>query len=376
MASLRDGVDAFVEASVCGLFDAGDRLADYLGGALSSVPGFGGAGYDPTLNDGVKNMACSGVPSPVPIGFPESPLTGGQCDAVYKITGFGDFGYDYDRPRGQTQFVDTFLAGPLSNPRVENRDNFVGWYITGGDPNTGVRSEVELTAVTSSLGKVQDGEFGELNVEREDGLPDNCGGPPGGGSPGGNGQIGYDGPDGNPVSVPVGIVFGNPVLTPDGRLLLPWEITGPGLDINGSFDFSTGGNAIGFGPPARPGDGCGPPVVPPEELPPPDEDEPEPEEKSPFRALVVTAVEIGDFIKATEHGQINGPSLFIPRLGTVSIRVKLGDQSAWLPDVSIKHPQQMVPIPEGFVGNAWAVQPISGVVFQVTPVEIERPPEE
>jgi hypothetical protein len=54
------------------------------------------------------------------------------------------------------------------------------------------------------------------------------------------------------------------------------------------------------------------------------------------------------------------------------MRIRIGAENAWLPDISIKHTRQLVIVPENFVANGYAAQPIAGVSFALYPVYLKN----
>ena len=127
--------------------------------------------------DGCPDADCSAqrfyyrdLPEP-----PDCPFEGGQCLTLYNVAGVGSHFSSYRGERRPRTFARQVIAGPISNPRIEESNNLVRWYIDGFNTETGEPETRELGAIGSSLGTVSDGAFESITIERRDGQPDDCG---------------------------------------------------------------------------------------------------------------------------------------------------------------------------------------------------------
>lgn len=385
MATLRGASRKLTQAAICGLLRAGDVPADFFNKSISKLPGFGP--YDPGINDAFKDMVCPEVPEPPPnINFPAPQFAGGQCPVQYDVT-FDVVCENTSFSTGEVQFeytcrVGRRLTGPIGNVILPgtlsgglsfNQTPEVLITHNGGQV-IGLSGSVLGTPPSRNNGNNQAvGPIVMSSIVRVDGLPDNCGSlptPPG--DPSYSTNLPYTDSDGIERNPPVTVVYLPPLIGGNGSLSFPIRIDGPNFSLNPAFDFGTGDT--NFNLPLGDGDGgcCEPGTEPPPNLPPPEAGE-EPEETRYFRALVVVSTGQTETTTATEISAGQGVSLFIPRLGTVSIRVRVGKgQFAFLPDIAIKHKRQLVVIPENFVGNGYAAQPIPGVSFELFPLYLKN----
>lgn len=364
LVTFREALEGLTRGAACGLLSSGQPARDYLESVTSSIPGL-------SLSSGLLNAGLTGIQGLVCGGslpiFPTAagaPFSGGQCvGAEYQITAT----MTLFRSNGNVRNPNfTITGGQLFEGPIESI------FIEGGNAptptvvhNNGQQSPLFSTTSNNTVGDLRD-----VVIVRPDGLPDDCGdrtAPPLTGPF--SAPVVYDDNNGDEVSTDFDVTIEPPIVDGGNNLIVPVLLGGVDVNLNGTLNVSTGDISFEFGAPG--GGDCCPPVGDIPELPDtPDEPE-EPNEEPPFVAVVVSSVAISPDVAATKVLVPGGPPLYIPRLGTISFRVKAGRGSAWMSDISIKHPSQIVPVPAPFVAVGWAVQAIPGVEFNVVAVPVD-----
>ena len=366
--------DAVVDAArgwICRNIDTADRRADYFGRATVSSNGIGipvGPASNAINDFGRYLYGCPADAGPYPpLAGPQFP--NGQCvGSRYNVAWVVDVVGTQAGPRPNNVNV----VGPVVgiSERVEGNVTILELTSEGGAVVTVVGN-----FSNSSAAATYDG-FRDVVVTPRLGDPDDCGGPPGPGSENfsNNQPITYDGPDGAPVTEPVDVTIGNPIILPDGTAVLPVTVTGPGWEVN--VNIPTDGREPTSGPSGgNPGaEGCCPSPAPVEPPPPTDEDPPEEDPNGPILGVIVTTTSPTPAPETTEKGLGSGPTLNIPRLGTVHFGISIGGVPAWMNVIDIKNKRCFVPVPGGLTAIAAEVNPVKGVVFDVK-VVYQRPPE-
>lgn len=374
MVGLREAISNIGRGFLCSALDATagvDRWIETARRAGTSVPPSDpqnraaqarALGCDPDFGGGQSSGGGGGAT------FEEGPIfTGGQCDVIY----WWSLKYSGQRADGTTfsdPDLDTPLYGPSrtiqgpvsSNPQIAD-DGL--WRITDGNGN-----DVSLRTANGVV------EPSVVNFELiiPSGAPDNCGDlpqPPVG--PSGSGDITYDGPDGNPVTEPYDIVGGSPIIDVDGNLIFPFEICLVSICFDFDVNLSTGDISFNFG--GNPGDSpCCPSV---DEDPPETEDEddpPEPEDETRYVGVITKASENGEYIRATELGDLDQNSLFVPRIGVVRFLVEVGGRRSYSVDYPIKQVSQFTSYDGPGEVYDWRVLGGEGFDFEVHGVAIKQ----
>lgn len=304
-----------------------------------------------------------------PITFPDDPgFTGGQCDTLY----LARVQVTTDNPNATPIDREQEFSGPLFGLKVDDLGNGVtDVYVEHGLDSDGNRGR---TTIISGGFQVESSNF--TNLGRVDGLPDDCGDPPGGGGTPDDVEVCYDTPDGTEVCVRVPIGGGPPTVRPDGGLNVPVRFDFPDGPI--TVDLPIGGGE----PIIKPGGGtpgaspCCPPFSPDSPEPPPNQDDPPPPDgEEQFIGLIVKIETVGARRAATELDG-GGISLFIPRAAVISIAIDIGGRRTWTADVNIRKRNQYVPVPSPGVGYTWAIYNEPGFTTTVTPVLVEVPANE
>ena len=122
---------------------------------------------------GYLNNVCSDKGNPP---APTSPFVGGQCETQYEVNVTFDFFPQFSStPQTQTQNIGVFVQGPIADlvgVLISNDEVIRTTLVREGFPDS-------LLSDTSpaGIGSIIDGTI-QYSVEREDGLPDNCGDTP------------------------------------------------------------------------------------------------------------------------------------------------------------------------------------------------------
>jgi hypothetical protein len=208
---------------------------------------------------------------------------------------------------------------------------------------------------------------GTIQLTRVDGQPDTCGNPdvppPPPFPPGGDTfdiDVTYQDNDGDIVDIDGDVTIYAPIIAP----IIPVTVYAPvtvdlgGVTFDGSLEFSPEFK-FNFGTP--PGDdstgGGAPPSIPE----PPDSDPDQPEDDSNVRLLgVVVRSQQSGRILQTEIAQVDGPTLYVPRIANVYFRVRSAGVSSWLGPYDVKTSNAWVPVPENTFAVGTAVDWESG----------------
>jgi hypothetical protein len=232
------------------------------------------------------------------------------------------------------------------------------WYIPLSGP-TGVDE-----AFHSSCGPAR--RIIEWEVTREDGLPDDCGGP--GRPPGYNGPLTYRDPTGVERTEDVDIELDDPYINEDGKPIIPFVFIDPDLTIRPELE-------LDFEPEISLGGGdnsCGndyDPDFPP--LPPGPEDPEPPDDNRRFTAIVTVATKTTSLQTATEFSGGTTPTIYLPRLGSVVFAVAIGEQAAWTKPTDLEVLRQFTPVPGGGAAFDYNVKPALVFSIQAFPVYLD-----
>lgn len=367
--------DAVIDAArgwVCRNIDTADRRADYFGRATISGNGIGipiGPASNAINDFGRYLYGCPASAGPYP-PLADAQFTGGQCVGDrYRITA------SFTRflaGGNQTEVIDA-VGGQLYEGPIEEL------FLLNGNDDVNVRHNFGQVSdfLSGNPGSFTVGNIRDVSVENVDNPADDCGSLP---NPGGenstnNQPITYDGPDGNPVTEPVDVTIRNPIILPDGTAVLPVTVTGPGWEVN--VNIPTNGDEPTAAPSgAEPGaEGCCPSPAPVDEPPPADEDPPEEDPEGPIMGVIVTTTSATPAPDTTEKGLGSGPTLNIPRLGTVHFGVSVGGVRSWMNVIDIKNKRCFIPVPGGLTAISAEVNAVKGVTFDVKKVYQRQPVE-
>lgn len=370
-----------------------------------NLPPIGAVGLAGEIAEGLWGAFCQGPFPPAP-GSPTTqppPFSGGQCEGVnYRIT------YSYE---AWTTFTQPSRITPPQSPRL------------GVGPVRGFRLEqprtingVEGFGRIVFLGGAGDATWHQASsnsalrapmisaIARADGLPDECGDPPG-----------IPGPPVPPPSYPGPLPPETRPVTPDGEqpggdFIFSPEVGDVYVDVDGSLNIPVNVNVGGpqFGPVNVPvniklpdfeptfsptiivgGGGGGPGGTDPQpqppqkpccEIPPPrlprlptgaEEETEEPDDDEPGERVlgVVVAVAPVGPNRATEiMNDEGGPNIFAPRCGVVQFSIAFPETLAWSVDYPVKSRRQYIPAPPDVRVTGAVFLPDPGFAGEVFPV--------
>lgn len=332
-----------------------------------------------------------GLPRPpqptVPI-----PFNGGQCAGTqYRI----NHSVTFER-NGQADITFNGLIdvwGPVSAGVLFNTASQAGVKFTGATSGTNATRR-EYIGVSSSVaaGFPKAKSYTVTSIIPLNGGADNCGNLPNGRpyQPGDNtvtDSVTYVNNNNTTVTIPVDITFGYAFEAPDLSLNFPVSLTfsaNPELNVNGTFNFSTGEfTAPASGTPASPS-GCVPgkdaykpgpglPPVPPS-VPgspePPPSTNPEAEKQKVIKAAMVTTSVLDG--NETVIFQSDNPDIYAPAVGYVQFLIQVGNSIAWTNDIPVKSLRAFIPCP--WEAGAISVKgtPRYGNEFRVDPVYVSE----
>lgn len=370
MAGIREAVGSRVKNFVCSALSAGEAAGGWLGdvsrggsiggGIVEQISQAGSAALacDPDTGGGASGGAGVGASFGDGEGTPP-----GQCPGVpYRIEGVAELLNSNDAVFRTLGYV-TVRTGPLprfnltataNNILVEDDEGTILANL-GNRPSGVARLRWRNGYPTITRNDGSAGEQCDLAGE-----PDN--------RPKADDTITYDGPDGPVEDEPVTIIGDPPIIGPGGGLFFPVEVCFAAFCLDVNFNLSTGDIDFNFG--GEPGaSACCPqvePVIDPVQ--PTEDDPPDVDDPLPIAGVMVVATSISSNVHATEYGNTDGPSLFVPRLGVIRFAIQVGGIAGWTADYPLKQRKQWVAAPEGVVTYDWDVIEESGVLIDVTPV--------
>lgn len=329
---------------------------------------------------------------PLPSGFsPQPAFTGGQCTTgqLYTVN------------------VTVVTKNPAqTNPPSTSNQQFIKGAVVGIDhrfvgdqlqvdliSQSGARRDRLVTvpnAVSNQISFVS----GTINsITRDGGAADNCGNvapsvPPY--VPGNNvvnTNVTYNDNSNNSVTIPVALAFGYASLNIAGNVIIPVNASfsaNPVLNANFNLNFNTGDVQPDITNPNAPiPSPCSDPggFVPDPSIPPPPASIPDAPPIPPtadlrvnrerlLKACIVTT----SFVDGNESVifQADNPDLYIPSLGYVQFKIRVGGSTAWTNDIPVKSLRTFIPCP--WDGGAIDVRGTAryGNIFVVTPVYVTR----
>jgi hypothetical protein len=169
-----------------------------------------------------------------------------------------------------------------------------------------------------------------------------------------NVNITYVNNEGDNVTELGDLVIFAPVVIAPVTVIAPIRVDLPDVSFNGNIVLSPDFN-IELQPPSfrrGPGDTDAPP--PPEN---PDTSPTTPQDDSTRQIIGAIATVTSDPSDglATEVASADGPDLFVPRMGTLSFRVRVAGSLSWTTPIDIKTTRQFIPAP----GNVQALDAIA-----------------
>jgi len=361
MASLVVGVAEGLRRSVCAILAA----QDYVNGAIGSI-------YPPgSVLPGIAITAlrrfngCNPADDPAP---PAGAFTGGQCAVAYRIilsvnnpsTGVPVPGSPFD--------VGT-RTGPLEltrntpAPAVCNSPNVGRASREMGPVNGGQNPILLVNAACSTFDQ-----FGGVVVQRIDGLPDDCGGPPPIVPPPipieRDVNVTYINNEGDTVNLTLPFIFAPIVTNLNGDFNIPFTFDFGGVEFSGNMQIEPNFN-VTINPPAAPR-GTDSPFT---DLPAPNpeiEVEPRPPGQRVI-GVVVQAQLVGEQ-QITTISTTDIPPILAPRCGSVKFGYVLNNRSWWSPDIDIKDLNCFIPCPFSQGADAVAASPAPGVSLGFAPI--------
>lgn len=372
MAGFSIALSEYMQDFVCAALDVEQDATPWLNDAISSIPGSRARPLTPEDRapyEAARRNACRLGRDPLnpAVDFPADPgFLGGQCDTDYRI-----FVTVNSLFNGQpaNEFVDqslqSVLRGPIVAVFIRSDASMVVATNADGD---------EATLFSGTNSSVTYINLRDVRVERVDSQPDNCGDAPGAGDgpryPIGGGDLIWDDDEGNQITEPVDVVARRPVIGPGGGFDLPFDVCFASFCLDVTFNVNVGEVNLNFGG-GNGGDAspCCPPIdeVPEDGS---ENDPDEPDDDVRYRGIIAYCSFDANRISATQLGNGQGPSLFVPRIAVVRFAMELGDRRAWSIDIPIKQRQQVIEAPSLGLAYTWDIIPEGGVTVESVGIPI------
>lgn len=393
MASLRDAISESVRSSACSVLSSGANFAanfERLVDAIAPDTPF------PVASPAAGLQAAYGLlcnrPAP-PVESPP-PFTGGQCPVTYTVT------TTYTRtvsgaPQAPQQNTFFNIPGTIKGTESFTEGTTVGVRLVFGIPgNPSGTAKSNIVSISNAVpNNIAIASSGIVSVVRTDGLPDNCGDPPGievepnpdplVDDP----DITYDNDEGDEVTNNFTLVFSPAFLNVFNEVTIPVNIVNNDDDnfvinanlnlINGDVNFYGGNPSYPPGSNRPPKDGFKPandlPDTPPDLpdlLPPPFPVDNNPEAVEIIAACVVTVTDINPNISAIFQG--DNPTIFAPNLGYINFAIPVGDSIAWTSDIAVKNQRNFIVCEWEAGAIDVSGTPRPGVEWEITPIYLIR----
>lgn len=365
MPTFREAVEEAIRAGYCGTVR---REPGWFAGLRRLIvdpdSGLGDAA------DTFNRLICNS-PDNAEDDFPEPPFAGGQCPVAYNVTvQYSDVLSGTPRSFSATREVigPVLGLGPFSSS-----DGELSILTATGNSRTGLVTipfpcVTDPTNFTNCSAQI-------TSIVRTDGFPDDCGDPPPiFPEPGpivvNPPDIVYDPDTGPSITVPIGIIYAPVVVTANGTITIPVTVDVGGINLDGSFDLFPNAeiNLFPNGLFGGGGTADNPALTDPE---PGSEGQDEPEdEPGPDETIIAVVVRSNKdgFTRASEVTQDSLPTLYAPRLGNVSFRIRNGSLTAWTPPQPIQFTDQHIPCPSPYGALDVAVWWDSGWEGSFTPI--------
>lgn len=364
MATFREAVSEAIKAGYCGTVR---REPAYFAALRRLVvdPDSGLADAANTFNKLVCNSSDDAEDD-----FPVPTFTGGQCLDDYRVfvtlvlLRFSDQvvitnSFNSDAVGGN-------LAGPIRGTTVGGDAVFVNHgqgqsrLFAVYDPlNFSVQS-FTITSVQNTNPFVNDSDCGQPPIPFPPIGPINVG----------PFNITYNDDGNDEITVPIALVFAPVTISANGTVNIPVTIDVGGIEFSANFDLFPDAEITFFpnGLFGSPGTPDNPEIIDPE---PGSEGQEEPEEEPILDEMIIGVVVRSTkdgFTRSSEVDQDALPTLYAPRLGNVSFRVRSGSLTAWTPPQPIQFADQHIPCPWPYGAIDVAVWWDAGWSGQFTPV--------
>lgn len=336
MVNLREGLVDAVGQGLCNTTSLAASLGQ-LGSNLwrsAGADGIANAGQD--LADGfgaAADIFCNREPRAASDSYP--PLfTGGQCEGTEYNVQINFIGTLNGNPFPNSSNTDVW--GPITFEGIEEgipggaENNrwvavFSGGKIPDGQPGAGTRDGWRPILTPGDLQDPMPSITGITTTPLAGG-PDDCGNPPP--APPGYDPadfsptlpVSYDDNSGNPQNINVPVVYGPGSVNNNNQFTVPITLDlGPGIQINGDINLSTGGISIGGG-----GSDAAPREIP--------EDEPTPEGSALVGIRILFTEASAQRTGATERlGSGSSVPIWLPRLAAVRFEYESNGTRGWGP---------------------------------------------
>ena len=299
--------------------------------------------------------------------LPSNPLLldGAQCPGVAYRIRYGSF-----RDGGPVVELGSspkIFFGPVQ--AFDDSDEFA--IVQGIQGSNGESASVSISVSNAPAG------FRVIDIERVDGQPDNCGSqPPLPFPPAGDRtdiDITYTNNEGDTVTELGDLIIFAPVVIAPVTVVAPIRVDLPDVSFNGNIVLSPEFD-IQLEPPSfRRGPGDTDPPPPPEN---PDTSPTTPQDDSTRRIIGAIATVTSDPSNglATEVSSASGPDLFVPRMGTLSFRVRAANSLSWSAPIDIKTTRQFVQAPDNVQVLDAVVSPNPNYSISVTLIYSDSQP--
>lgn len=351
MSALSLGIAAALIALRCQLISDDP----YVLGSVSSVIPATRPAFLRALNETRRLIGCP------PAGDPQEPagaFSGGQCAGVgYTVNVAGTA-----NPPGGSGMATRSGVGPVGGMCFQDAgfgNVSIGVQFVDGCQISGAGQALTVPSVQSS--------WQIVSITRDDGLPDDCGNPPGIYPPPTNVfqdvDVTYKIEGDTNVTVTIPFIFAPITANFDGTLRIPFNFDFGGFEFSGDINLPDFNVTIN------------PPRVPPgsgEDLTGEGDDEPggtvppaPPGEK--IIGIVVNATDIDSTVVSSYSGPYDRPIL-VPRLGSIKFAYSIGTSTFFSSDIDIKERRTFVPCPfsQGADDVVASAQP--GIELTFTPI--------
>lgn len=348
MVSALEAVTGYYRGAVCSVLSNADDAARFMGRVAVGPNAIGNA------IAALRRTVCSGDPDDDPVFEP--PFTGGQCPVNYIL-----------------RVNRSFNPVPaVANPPVR-MGPITGFTAVETGPGPSGSTFVLVTFTTASGSSTltlttpngaSDVSFGAV---RQDGNPDNCGDPPPVLPPPSNINYGdnitYNVDESTEITVPIVGIFAPVYVALDGSINAPITFDLGGVDFTGNLKLAPKFDVEIF-PTNITGGGGG--VDNPDTLPPVDPADDEPVDPAPLEETIIGVIVRVTTVPPNGPTSIatdNIPTIYAPRLGSVSFAIASGSAVAWTSDIDIKNVNTYIPCPAPQGAVDFGATPVPGVTL-------------
>lgn len=375
MASLREALSDRFRDFVCTASQPAADFAGWLDGAISTVSGLDSAGlpgFD--INSEIRGLVC---PSPggasggagVGITYPPTTPVLGQCDGIVYVGIW--------RRRRADGFEQNAGIPPVFGPigtviRDDSGPTVLARIQCRGAASGPIQPPGTLVTIASFSSAFEFAEVVSVTPQRQDGLPDDCGGNSPQQPPTGTAPVTYDDPDGNPVvDEPWDFLPDFPFRLPDGTLVIPFVAVNGNLTINANFNLSVDEVSFNFGGQGGQ-DACCPKPETDDMVEPDPDDPPEPVDEVRYWGVKTNVTFDTLPVQQTQIVEPGQPNLYVPDLGAIRFAIEVGGRRAWTADQKIRTVSQITPVNAPATAYAVSITPRPGIsiVSDLIPVEV------